>query len=365
MGTVFAILVPASASAPKLVTGEVGNLSGVVALGPHDVWTSGYSDTEEGATVRAQIRHHGTGWQTVHRSPATGRDTFLNGIDADSPADVWAVGTTGSYYDRPVVPFALHRDGDSWTRTLLPRGASPTSYSGISVVAPDDVWAVGSVNDPATETSAPIVAHWDGTAWTEVDVPDIGNTGLSAVSMSSATDGWAVPYESTGGHARRKLLDWNGTTWSVITAPALIGTSDERDAGLSSVDTISPTDAWAGTYGGPQLLHWNGTAWKSVDFGFTADSEVSAVASAGPDDVWAAGTRCPAREACSSLFVHWNGTAWKSFPAPSPDHAGRVTALAVDSAKDAWAVAGYEDDGEYFQDHIQLMHWDGTSWATV
>jgi hypothetical protein len=105
------------------------------------------------------------------------------------------------------------------------------------------------------------VLHWNGSAWSRVTSPDVGNaqTVLKDVVALSPTNAWAVGYtNSFGGGASAVALHWNGTSWTVASAPAL-GT-------LDTITALSATDIWASgtdSTGATQLANWRGTSWTT------------------------------------------------------------------------------------------------------
>ncbi|MBI5481009.1 MAG: hypothetical protein HY906_19275 [Deltaproteobacteria bacterium] len=81
-------------------------------------------------------------------------------------------------------------------------GPIPPNFFDVWGAAPDDIWAVGS---------AGLVMHWDGTSWTEIQVPLVGDLlGISGVppdDTNPAPEIWAV---GLGG----AILHYDGTTWT-------------------------------------------------------------------------------------------------------------------------------------------------------
>src|SRR5262249_18386668 len=87
------------------------------------------------------------------------------------------------------------------------------------------------------------------------------------------------------------------------------------------------------------------------------------VAGTAPDDVWAVGYGSPDGVG----VIHWDGTTWASVPTPSPGPYGGglfgVTAIASD---DVWAVGfAYTAPGEENKSVTMTEHWDGTAWTIV
>src|SRR5439155_12729534 len=50
-------------------------------------------------------------------------------------------------------------------------GTSGNHLDGVAANGPDDVWAVGQRNGDAAGTDLPLVEHWDGRHWTVAPVP--------------------------------------------------------------------------------------------------------------------------------------------------------------------------------------------------
>ncbi len=114
------------------------------------------------------------------------------------------------------VAFKIHEDwivgtGVAWQ--LMPDGSLeehfPPNNARLLTVrrrAEDDVWAVGG-------SAAPIVLHWDGTAWEEVAyAAACGNGGLNGVWTEPGGDVWVAGF--FGAMAR-----YDGTQWDCNTPP--------------------------------------------------------------------------------------------------------------------------------------------------
>jgi hypothetical protein len=109
---------------------------------------------------------------------------------------------------------------------------------------------------------------------------------------------------------------------------------DQEDIHVRSA--ISATDAWAVGYDsrGPLIEHWDGIIWTPVrapGTGYTLDGVVAIA----PDDVWAVGS------AASS--AHWDGKWWTRYATPA-DRLAALSAVAAISSTDIWAV-GIDQDG--------------------
>jgi hypothetical protein len=117
-----------------------------------------------------------------------------------SASDVWTVGNyvignTGS----PSLTLTEHWDGTSWSVVPSPNvGTSGNRLSGVSAIAPNDVWAVGSSsnNDLVGHT---LIEHGHDKHWRVVASPNVGtaNNELNGVAVAPGTQNlWAVGYSS-------------------------------------------------------------------------------------------------------------------------------------------------------------------------
>src|SRR5262249_54023377 len=134
----------------------------VVAIAPDDAWAVGWS-LQGGVFYLPFVEHwDGADWRLVP-IPGKNQNTTFTDVDASGPDDVWAVGFASGRH--PYEAVVYHWDGTSWTRLNRPpfRAERDASLDGVSAVAPDDVWVVGSV----PLSGQPLTAHWDGTSWTE------------------------------------------------------------------------------------------------------------------------------------------------------------------------------------------------------
>ena len=94
---------------------------------------------------------------------------ILNSVWCSSPTDVFAVGENG---------LILHFDGNSdklWTPMISGTTAYLFDVWGSSS---SDVFAVGVSYDSTTKQSKPVILHYNGTSWSEID------TGMTVGSLN-------------------------------------------------------------------------------------------------------------------------------------------------------------------------------------
>jgi len=199
---------------------------------------------------------------------ATWKGNWLSAVAASAASDVWAVGTTtdGGQEYRPLIE---HWNGTAWTLSPVPDGGSaPSSLSGVDVVAPDDVWAVGQRAVGQARfgfTQFPLVMHWDGSAWTVASTPEADghSGGLSGVDGLSAKDVWAVgsAFDQSRDRVIPNILHWDGSSWTLVTdLPSAL------PYGLEAIDAVGPNDVWAADKGVSYAyaLHWDGRTWSLI-----------------------------------------------------------------------------------------------------
>ncbi len=240
-------------------------LTAVSARAVNDAWAVGLS-IRTNNLVRTLIEHwDGVMWTRVKSPnashPANGQ---LNGVAAIAPDDVWAVGSSGQ--GAPSRTLIEHWDGTAWSIIPSPnKGPFPNGLAAVAAVAPDDVWAVGSWFTKGF-VDRTLILHWDGTAWTRVPSPnaDVADNDLVSIAAIATDDVWAV-----GLHGLHTLtMHWDGTAWTIVPSPTLGGSSD-----LAGVIALAPDDVWAvgGRLDRPAnalhtlVEHWDGTSWVVVD----------------------------------------------------------------------------------------------------
>jgi hypothetical protein len=131
------------------------------AAGPwNTVWQSSRTDVWIGSDAGV-YRGDGTTW-TLVETGATGRVNMLRGTSA---SDVWGVWDTG----------IRHFDGTTWQARTPPAGFK---VGGLATGGSDDAWLWGMPGR---------VAHYQGGAWTEIDLPTSQST--SSVWVNG-TDVW-------------------------------------------------------------------------------------------------------------------------------------------------------------------------------
>lgn len=219
--------------------------------GPDDVWAVGRTrfPYEQGLAKR----WNGTAWIDVPLPPSM-ESHALFAVWGSSPTDVFAVGSIERVGDDR--PFVVRSNGSTWSPMSI-QDLPPARHSrlyGVWGSGPNDVWAVGARGD--FSMSSAVVTHWDGAAWTGVDLMlSPGDTRIEAIWGSGPNDVWAV---GARGESAALVLHWDGARWI------------ERDAAgmpaLTAITGRGPTEI-AATGRDGTVWRWNGAAWTSSDTG--------------------------------------------------------------------------------------------------
>jgi hypothetical protein len=225
--------------------------------------------------------------------------------------------------------------------------------------------------------ASPALAAPRACTWRVVPSPSRGvSATLSAVSVRSARDAWAVGSYDTGSGFRTLIERWNGSTWKVVPSvdPAV---GVHQTSTLDGVVAISASNAWAvGFYEKRTtsfrtlIEHWNGAKWSVVPSpnADSGENALAGVAAVSASDIWAVGYRHgpggPGSGARKTLAEHWNGHTWRIVPTPSPGPArgdGFLFGVAVAPAGPVWAVGS---EPSRFSSTLALR-WTGAKWLTT
>jgi hypothetical protein len=302
-------------------------LLGVAAVTSAEAWAVGGVGEPEIPTAVAIQRWDGDRWLAVAGpSPGTTLNE-LRAVDASEPNDVWAVGRTSSGVGEQ--PLVLHYDGTEWSDVELPSEIDGV-LSGVAAISPAEVWAVGSVGDPAASLERALVLHWDGTTWAEVEMGRATGGGKSAlvdVAGDSPTDLWAVGYH----HFQPMILRFEGDAWS--------RSPTEIRGTLHAIEEVATGQVWAV---GTPIQRFDGETWTETPITH-GDAELVDLAAIDDLDMWAVGSR-PSKEpgTTRAAVYRYGDRGWA--PVDGPSVAGSDALSAVDALPDGTLLAvGWKD----------------------
>ncbi|SEL61238.1 hypothetical protein [Streptacidiphilus jiangxiensis] len=153
---------------------DVANLVSVTATSAHDVWAVGYSTRDQPRV----LHYDGRTWTQVAKLGFHGLYGEVGGVAAHGPNDVWAVGRvlTGEH-DRGHA-LVLHWDGHAWHQVTAPRDAGPLASV---TLTPQGILAVG---ENAAQTAG-IALRSTATGLAEQALPRVAGTSPDPVAVTS------------------------------------------------------------------------------------------------------------------------------------------------------------------------------------
>lgn len=215
-----------------------GQLFGLVAFGS-TLWAAG--SVPHGHTGSGTVqRWDGARW-AGQALPDVAPSWGLAGLGGVAADDLWAVGG-GHGQDGP--PLALHRTGSGWAVPPVPLpGDGSGVLRDVLAVASDDVWACGYWRPAGDRHRCPLLAHWDGVAWSSVAGPGGPGQLGSVVHVGGRHHG--IGYRAAGGPL---VVRRDGAGWRDVSGPAACGSLHGAvplpDGGLLVVGGVndSPTE---------------------------------------------------------------------------------------------------------------------------
>lgn len=255
------------------------------AFAPNNVWAVGSSRGVDSSAIETlAYRWDGHAWSIVP-SPAGccgAYGSVLYCVDGASPDDFWA----GGYMNEPgpnAIAFLAHWNGSNWEELLLPTVANHRipAIKDFHVHAHDDIWALEGIgiNVPVSPHR---IFHWNGSDWSEgaSRLDPLRYGAAEAIFAFGPDDIWVSSVLDIG--SQIVMLHWDGSTWTEMNVPVF----------AYEFFGDAPDDLFAVGY--TSIMHWNGAAWSvvasvpGVPLGNFFDAERA------PDGaLWCAGTTEP------------------------------------------------------------------------
>jgi hypothetical protein len=295
-------------------------LASVTAPGKRDAWAVGVTSYRNGTTRPLVLHWNGSAWRT-QAMPASFRPAFA---ESSSPHDVWILGQVGAIGQE-----ALVWDGSTWTTVPLPQSSSGP----FTVLSRSDVWADGEGSCTPTACTT-TVWHWNGAAWTSVQVPglvqDIAGAGSHAWLLTLTSLRRLSSGDPTGAPV---IYRATGSTLARVTAP------DHRIWDFAQLAAAPGGQLWMQASPGfnrneALLFHWTGRTWADAKVPATVSSQPLILEDSltydGHDGVWA------------GPYAHWTGTKWiNAFQVasmPGSDGFGLLGMATIPGSASIWGV---------------------------
>jgi hypothetical protein len=179
-----------------LPSGLTGNIEAASADSPSDIWAV----TQFGGDI---LHWTGTTWSVAEQLAGSGQ---LTGVTALSPTDVWVFGGGGFTGGLGT----WHFDGSTWTQQT----GSADGLEEASALSPTSIWAVGSnATSPAN-----IITHYNGTTWAHVKASALSRLQFSGILALSSSDIWASATARDNGF-KAYLVHLSSSGWTRISLP--------------------------------------------------------------------------------------------------------------------------------------------------
>jgi hypothetical protein len=166
--------------------------------------TDSASDAWAVTNLGGDILHwNGTAWAVAKRLTGEGQ---LTGVTALSPTDIWVFGGGGAIGGLGT----WHYDGSTWTEQT--GGALGIDHA--SALSPADIWAIGGKTSPQTT-----IVHYNGTTWTDVTASGLAGLSFSDIVALPQDSVWLLTHSPTarlggslvhfaGGKVTRFRIPW-------------------------------------------------------------------------------------------------------------------------------------------------------------
>ncbi|WP_406071012.1 hypothetical protein [Micromonospora sp. NBC_01638] len=280
-------------------------------------------------------------WRLATLPELAGPTSVLWDVVSVDATHAWAVGSEAYSPEQPNdtgIPLILQWDGTRWARAALPAIAWHGRFDLVAADSPSNVWAVGSTAAAVPEDQVTHVLHYDGTAWREVPFARGNSKSYALITGLTVVGGhaWVV-----GNHQSEVIIEqWDGRSWRSHQSPAECRTGGTSFGGmpnfctLTAIKAFRSDDVWAAGNGawkgfkGPLLFHWNGSGWRTVQVGINEqESSFEALAGRSSGELWAVGD--------GGLAVRGGGGSFEMLrDAPS----GALPDVATDPAGLPWLI---------------------------
>jgi hypothetical protein len=186
-------------TAATLPSGLTGWFEAASAPAPNDIWAVTFS----GGSV---VHYDGQHWKLAHHIAGAGE---LTGVTALSPTNVWVFGGPGE--DNGLGTW--HYNGAMWTQVKTGVGAALEYGSALSA---HDIWAIGSSAAPED-----IVTRYNGSSWQPASTTGLpsGQWQFTAIRAFSDSNVWVTADLFTNNANTTSLLHFNGSKWTVYPLP--------------------------------------------------------------------------------------------------------------------------------------------------
>jgi hypothetical protein len=196
---------------------RTGQITGLTAISPADVWVFG--TTADGTSAIGTWHWDGYNWQRMY-----GLADSVVRASATSDSDIWAIAASSASYS------ILNYDGTSWQ--LVPTGSDLDGVQPRDILAnsPSDVWVLGTQADTADGPRL-VLLHWNGAGWTSLVTQVNAWAGRLAAGADGSVLVTATPADASAAGLILQVAATGG--WPVITAESSLADGSVSDVVLA------------------------------------------------------------------------------------------------------------------------------------
>jgi hypothetical protein len=246
-------------------SGFTGVFNQVAAISPGNIWAVGDTDTTPGKPIyQPFIRHfNGSSWQAITIPDSSGSTS--DWVSASAANNVWV----GGIKNTAAISVLYRWNGARWGKVPMP---AQTYLQGVVALAPNNVWAYG-----VSGTVFDDIYHWNGSRWQYYLAANI-NFAPQGISASAPNNVWVSGFAWSGSKQLAAAYHWDGSSWHAVSMPHPV-----LYAGGPNVTALSPSNVWIGyspNVSNENVLHWDGHQWHTItipwyanNYGITPDGK--------------------------------------------------------------------------------------------
>jgi hypothetical protein len=231
-------------------SGFSGYFSQVAAISTKNIWAVGDTYTAAGKPVYTPFVRHfdGSAWQAV--TIPNGSGSTADWVSASAANNVWIGGVKNTTVYTSVV---YRFDGANWHKIPMPK---MTYLQGVVALAPNNVWAYG-----VSGTVFDDIFHWNGSEW-QYYLSGSTNFLAQSISASAPNNVWVSGIAYSGSKQVAAAYRWDGSAWHAVSMP-----HPALYSGGPDVTALSPSNVWIGyapNATDSNVLHWDGHQWHPM-----------------------------------------------------------------------------------------------------
>lgn len=262
-------------------------------------------------------------------------------IDATSSEDVWAAGFGG---------VLAHWDGTQWEQVSLPQTLAVGPFRDIEMLSNNEGWLLGDNHNcgRAGCSGGPAVLHYSGGVWAEINPPSDANVwvGLNGLSITPSGEVW-----TTGANNDENVVyrysNGSWQSWAISDALSLF-----------NIEMLSPTEGWVTgrtQQGTPAIWVWDKGSWK-VEYQGRFVNDLQAV----EGHVWAVG-RADTVLSRSIADGSWS----QQRGGPVTDDLREVDTTVASGPDEFWAIGEGPTRHFTLPTRYYILHHSGGTWTTT